>query len=176
MASLTWWTWVWVSSRRRWRTVKPGVSQSMGSQRVRHHWATEQQVMYLGYISEQNKDPYSHGTTYKWDDVFTFWKTSIRWVTWGRWRSSRYQQWGIGSQIYLSRRDSCKSNDISVKIQGHVRWRAYVASMCGTSRNMETFITAMSLIGGVWFKDNRKVCNVGSPGCSCSDPFSLLPC
>ena len=29
-ASLTQWTWVWASSRRRWRTGKPGVLQSMG--------------------------------------------------------------------------------------------------------------------------------------------------
>ena len=41
MLSLTRWTWVWVSSGRWWRTGKPGVLQSMGSQRVRHHWATE---------------------------------------------------------------------------------------------------------------------------------------
>ena len=31
----------WVSSGRRWWTGKPGVLQSMGSQRVRHNWATE---------------------------------------------------------------------------------------------------------------------------------------
>ena len=37
------WTWVWASSGRYWRTGKPGVLQSMGSQRVRHNWATEQQ-------------------------------------------------------------------------------------------------------------------------------------
>ena len=35
------WAWVWASSRSWWRTVKPGVLQSMGSQRVRHNWATE---------------------------------------------------------------------------------------------------------------------------------------
>ena len=41
MASLTQWTWAWVSSRSwRW-TGKPGVLQSMGSQRVRHNWPTE---------------------------------------------------------------------------------------------------------------------------------------
>ena len=34
--------WVWTSSRRWWRTGKPGVLQSMGSQRVRHDWVTEQ--------------------------------------------------------------------------------------------------------------------------------------
>ena len=41
MVSLTQWTWVWVSSRSWWWTGKPGVLQSMGSQRVRHDWATE---------------------------------------------------------------------------------------------------------------------------------------
>ena len=40
MASLTQWTWAWANSRRWWRTRKPGVLQSMGSQRVRHNWAT----------------------------------------------------------------------------------------------------------------------------------------
>ena len=41
MASLTQWTWVWVSSGSWWWTGKPGVLQSMGSQRVRHDWVTE---------------------------------------------------------------------------------------------------------------------------------------
>ena len=30
MSSPTWWTWVWVSSGRWWRSGKPGVLQSMG--------------------------------------------------------------------------------------------------------------------------------------------------
>ena len=33
MASLTRWTWIWTSSRGWWRTVKPSILQSMGSQR-----------------------------------------------------------------------------------------------------------------------------------------------
>ena len=41
MASLTQWTWVWVSSGSWWWTGKPGVLQSMGVQRVRHDWATK---------------------------------------------------------------------------------------------------------------------------------------
>ena len=41
-ASLTQWTWVWAKSRRYWLTRKPGLLQSMGSQRVRHNLATEQ--------------------------------------------------------------------------------------------------------------------------------------
>ena len=38
--SLTQWTWVWAGSRSWWWTGKPGMLPSMGSQRVRHNWAT----------------------------------------------------------------------------------------------------------------------------------------
>ena len=41
IASLTQWTWVWASSGSWWRTGKPGVLQSIGSQRVGHDWVTE---------------------------------------------------------------------------------------------------------------------------------------
>ena len=40
MASLTQWTWVWVDSRSRWSTGRPGMLRFMGSQRVGHDWAT----------------------------------------------------------------------------------------------------------------------------------------
>ena len=53
MASPTRWTWVWVSSRSWWWTGKPGVLQSMGSQRVRHNWATELNWVCFS-IDEQN--------------------------------------------------------------------------------------------------------------------------
>ena len=49
MASPTRWAWVWVNSGSWWWTGKPGVLQSMGSQRVRHNWATE-----LNWTLEQN--------------------------------------------------------------------------------------------------------------------------
>ena len=41
MAALTQWTWVWVDSGSWWWTGRPGVLRFMGSQRVRHDWATE---------------------------------------------------------------------------------------------------------------------------------------
>ena len=41
MASLTQWMWVWVNSGSWWWTGRPGVLRFMGSQRVRHDWATE---------------------------------------------------------------------------------------------------------------------------------------
>ena len=41
MASQTQWTWVWVSSRSWWWTGRPGMLQSMGSQRVGLDWVTK---------------------------------------------------------------------------------------------------------------------------------------
>ena len=41
MASPTQWTWVWVNSGSWWWTGRPGVLQSMWSQRVGHDWVTE---------------------------------------------------------------------------------------------------------------------------------------
>ena len=41
MASPTRWMWVWVNSGSWWWTGRPGLLQSMGSQRIRHDWATE---------------------------------------------------------------------------------------------------------------------------------------
>ena len=44
MASPTWWTWVWVNSGSWWWTGRPGVLWFMGSQRVRHDWATDREA------------------------------------------------------------------------------------------------------------------------------------
>ena len=41
MVSPTRWTWVWAGSGSWWWTGKPGMLQSMGSQRVEHNWVTE---------------------------------------------------------------------------------------------------------------------------------------
>ena len=41
MASLTRWTWVWVSSGSWWWTGRPGVLWFMGLQRVGHNWMTQ---------------------------------------------------------------------------------------------------------------------------------------
>ena len=41
MASLIWWTWVWVNSRSWWWTRRPGMLWLMGLQGVGHDWATE---------------------------------------------------------------------------------------------------------------------------------------
>ena len=54
MASLTRWTWVWVNSGSYWWTGKRGVLRFMGSQRVGHDWATQQNWTEL-------KPPFSSG-------------------------------------------------------------------------------------------------------------------
>ena len=41
MASLTWWTWIWVNSGSWWWTGRPGVLRFMESKIVGHNWATE---------------------------------------------------------------------------------------------------------------------------------------
>ena len=75
MASLTQWTWVWVNSWSWWWTGRPGVLQSMGSQRVGHDWATE-----LDWSSSDGEEDDSDslklmmmapGTVYNaWRDLF----------------------------------------------------------------------------------------------------------
>ena len=57
MALLMQWTWTWANSGRWWGTGRPGVLQSVGSQRVRHDWATQQQPG-LGIPT----------TTFEWDE------------------------------------------------------------------------------------------------------------
>ena len=47
------WTWVWANYGRYWRTGKPGMLQFMGSQKVGHDLATEQQKLKLVWISKE---------------------------------------------------------------------------------------------------------------------------
>ena len=49
MASLSRWTWVWVSSGRWWWTGKPGMLQSTGLQRIRHDWMTKRTECIASY-------------------------------------------------------------------------------------------------------------------------------
>ena len=60
MVSPTQWTWVWANARRWWRTGKPGVLQSMGSQRVWHDLATTMdlnnwinQLLFISSVSQK---------------------------------------------------------------------------------------------------------------------------
>ena len=58
MASPTQWTWVWVNSGNwRW-TGRPGMLLSMGSQRVRHNWATQLNWIYHSFFFWKHCFPY----------------------------------------------------------------------------------------------------------------------
>ena len=57
MASLTRWTWVWVNAWSWWWTGRPGVLRFMGSQRVRHDWATELNWIELNWTNFEGCDP-----------------------------------------------------------------------------------------------------------------------
>ena len=61
MASLTQWTWVWVSSRSWWWTGKSSVLQTMGSQRAGHDLATE-----LNWTGYGRSPGVRNGTTVKY--------------------------------------------------------------------------------------------------------------
>ena len=50
MTSPTQWTWVWVNSGSWWWTMRPGVLQSMGLQRVGDDWATELKWQMSGFF------------------------------------------------------------------------------------------------------------------------------
>ena len=60
MASLTGWTWVWVNSGSWWWTGRPGMLQSMGSQRVRHNWVTDLNWTQSWYMIAVTSLPFSY--------------------------------------------------------------------------------------------------------------------
>ena len=64
MASPTQWTWVLVSSGSWWWTVRPGVLQSMGSQRVRLDWGTE--LNYLNKLESMSSKASQSADTRLW--------------------------------------------------------------------------------------------------------------
>ena len=61
------WTWVWASSGSWWWTGKPGMLQSMGSQRVGHterlNWTEPMQEMQVWIWALGQEDPLHEGMT-----------------------------------------------------------------------------------------------------------------
>ena len=57
MTSPTQWTWFWANSVRWWSTGKPGVLQSMASQRLGHDWVTENKRIIVEEHGEGNGTP-----------------------------------------------------------------------------------------------------------------------
>ena len=58
---MTRWTWVWASSGSWWWTGKPGMLQSMGSERVGHGWVTK-----LNWEDPVEKEMGSHSSILAW--------------------------------------------------------------------------------------------------------------
>ena len=50
MATVTQWIWVWVNSGSWWWTGRPGVLQSVGSQRVGHDWTEVNWGVFIVYL------------------------------------------------------------------------------------------------------------------------------
>ena len=73
MASPTQWTWVWVNSRSWWWTGRPGVLQSMGSQRVGHDWATKLNWTDPG-ISQDKASVWFYHCRSHWKSGFSLWE------------------------------------------------------------------------------------------------------
>ena len=59
-------TWVWVDSGSWWWTQRPGMWQLMGSQRVRHDWATELNWIERGWASSNQLKTLRAKTEVSW--------------------------------------------------------------------------------------------------------------
>ena len=76
MASLTRWTWDWVNSRSWSWTGRPGMLRFIGSQRVRHDWATE--LNWMLWINHKWKISVI-GEQFYWDLLLCFHSSGILW-------------------------------------------------------------------------------------------------
>ena len=76
MASPTQWTWVWVNSGSCQWTERPGMLQSMGSQRVGYNWATELNWSVFHLLSVPDNTSLYEYTTFIYSSVDT-WVVSI---------------------------------------------------------------------------------------------------
>ena len=65
-ASPTWWTWVWGSSGSRWWTGKPGMLQSVGSQRVGHDWVIEPKARFRHVLKRTKLEGQKNVFVCKW--------------------------------------------------------------------------------------------------------------
>ena len=99
MASLTQWTWVWVSSRSWWRTGKPGVLQSTGSQRDRHDRVTK--LIYGCESSAIKKAEHRRIDSFE----LWCWKRLLR-IPWTARRSKQSNPKGNQSWIFIGRTDA----------------------------------------------------------------------
>ena len=80
--SPTQWTWAWLSPRSWWCTGMPGMLQSMGSQKVGHHWVTDlQKKKKMNCVSSGFSDPVSFNLATISERYVSFSTISL-WVLW----------------------------------------------------------------------------------------------
>ena len=79
MTSPTWWTWVWASSGSWWWTGKPGMLQSMGSQRAGYDSVTELNWTLWGIsVRQDHIHQFMRRDFCCWQRKFSrFWRTRI---------------------------------------------------------------------------------------------------
>ena len=83
MTSPTQWARVWAISGRQWRTGNPGVLLSMGPQRVRHHWVTQQQQipeLTVAWSGEVVVDV--RRSSWVWKCIFQDRSSRLQWWLW----------------------------------------------------------------------------------------------
>ena len=125
MASQTWWTWVWVSSRSwRW-TGKPGVLQCMGSQSrtwlrnwTELNWTEQEPAYQCRRYKRQGFDPCIGKVLWKSECLLT--PVFLPGESHGQRRLLGYSPWVTKSQTWLKSLSSSSN-----KIQGRVprqRW------------------------------------------------------
>ena len=149
MAPLTQWTWVWAGSGRWWRTGKPGVLQSIGSQTVGYNLATKQQLMLpLICMFSPYKNPHFDlkMTCMTYWDTYIFleqnvlgqsvWLSNIwneditdflpwKWKSWLKAQHSENEDHGIRSHHFMGNRWGNSGNSVRLYfggLQNHCRW------------------------------------------------------
>ena len=130
MASQSQWTWIWASSRRWWRKGKPGVLQSMGSQRVGHDWETEQQksgswmktesfILWISFLETQHPayNVSKERTLLSWRLPLTFlsWRKMDYSLT-GTDSPGQMQQWFPAAYVSLCRATQTKTAAQSLEL------------------------------------------------------------
>ena len=120
MASPVQWTWTWANFRRWLGIGRPSMLQSMGSQRVRLDWATEQQFMFQCYLSDQDLTREVHHLGYFSRNEYV-------------WSGELNPHWGI--------------SDVSC-IEGGLRWqtRFFSSPQNLTENRRETIVKVVFLL------------------------------
>ena len=97
IASPIQWNWIWTNSRRWWRTWKPGVLQSMGSQRIRYNWVTNSCLESHGWRSLVGCSPWGRWVGHDWATslwLFTFMHWRRKWQPTPVFLPGESQGWG----------------------------------------------------------------------------------